>query len=61
MSGSRNVWSRAGLKQRPHDALLPDVDGGSPAEPGDRGQAPGPAASELVGVHGHVDAARATL
>ena len=49
------------MKRRRHDAHVPDVDGGTPAESGDRGEAPGAAASELVGVHGNVDAARATL
>ena len=61
MSGSRSVWSRVALRRRPHDAYLPDVDGGPPAERGDRREAPGAAAPELVGVHGHLDAARATL
>jgi hypothetical protein len=61
VSGSRSASSRAGLKRRLHDARVPDVDGSASAEPGDRGEAPGAAASELVGLHGNVDAARATL
>jgi hypothetical protein len=50
-----------GRKQRPHDAHVPDVDREAPLEPGHLGEAPRAAASELVGVHGHLDAARATL
>ena len=61
MSGSRSASSRAAQKRRLHDPDVPDVDRGAPAEPGDRRQAPGPASPELVGVHGNVDAARATL
>jgi hypothetical protein len=61
VSGSRSAWSRAGPKRRLHDEDVPDVDGGTPAEPGDRGKASGPASPELLGVHGHLDAARATL
>ena len=61
MSGSRSVSSHAAPKRRPHDAHVPDVDGGPAAEPGDGREAPGAAAPELMGVHGHVDAARATL
>jgi hypothetical protein len=49
-------------RPRPHDdPHLPHLDRGAPAEPGDRREAPGPAAPELVGVHGHLDAAHATL
>lgn len=51
----------AALRRRLHDAHVPDVDRGAPVEPGDRGEAAGPAAPELVGLHGHLDAARATL
>jgi hypothetical protein len=40
---------------------VPDVDSSASAESGDRRQAPGAAAPELVGVHGNVDAAHATL
>jgi hypothetical protein len=49
-------------KRRPHDhAVVPDVDGQAPAERGDRGEAARPSTPELVGVHGHLDAAHATL
>jgi hypothetical protein len=61
VSGSRSVWSRVAPKRRPHDAGVPDLDGRASAEPGDGGEAPGAAAPELVGLHGDVDAARATL
>jgi hypothetical protein len=37
------------------------VEGGPSAEPGDRREAPGAPAPELLGLHGDVDAARATL
>jgi hypothetical protein len=40
---------------------VPDVDGRPSPEPGESRQAPGAAASELVGMHGDVDAAHATL
>jgi hypothetical protein len=61
VSGSRSVSSLAARKPRPHDTHVPHLDRGAPAEPGDRWEAPGPAAPELMGVHGDVDAARATL
>jgi hypothetical protein len=61
VSGSRSVSSHAARKRRPHDAYVPDVDGGPSAESGDGGEAAGTTAPELVGVHGNVDAARATL
>jgi hypothetical protein len=61
VSGSRSASSRAAPKRRLHDADVPDLDSGAAAEPGDRRQAPGTAAPELVGVHGDVDAAHATL
>jgi hypothetical protein len=48
-------------KPRPHDPHVPQLDQGAPAEPGDRREAPGSAAPELVGLHGDVDAAHATL
>ena len=61
MSASKSVSSLAAPKRRQHDPDVPDVDCGSPPEPGDGWQAPGPAAPELVGLHGNVDAAHATL
>ena len=47
--------------RRPRDAHVPDVVGEAAAEPGDRRETPGAAAPELVGLHGDVDTARATL
>jgi hypothetical protein len=59
--GSRSVSSRAAPKRRPHDADVPDLDCCPPSEPGDRGEASGAAPAKLVGLHGDVDAAHATL
>jgi len=52
---------RTGRKQRPHDAHLPDVER-TPAAEASLGRPPSRAtAPQLVGVHGHLDATRATL
>ncbi len=52
---------RTGRKPRPRDAHLPDVERTPAAEAG-LGRPPSRAtAPELVGVHGHLDATRATL
>ena len=61
MNGSRSVSSLAGRRRRPHDADVPHLDSREAAEPGDRREATGAAAPELVGLHGDVDAAHATL
>jgi len=50
-----------GRKQKPHDARVPDVDCEASPQPGHVREAPRTAAPELVGMHGHLDAARATL
>jgi hypothetical protein len=50
-----------GRRRRPHDARVPELDRETPSEPGCLGEASRAAAPELVGVHGHLDAARATL
>jgi hypothetical protein len=50
-----------GRKLRRRDAHVQDVDRAAPADPGHLREASGPTAPELVGLHGHLDAARATL
>ena len=52
---------RAAPRRRLRDARVPDFDRSPPPQSRDRRQAPGAAAPELVGLHVHVDAARATL
>jgi hypothetical protein len=50
----------AGPRWKPRDAGLPHLDGAPPADV-QRRQTACAAAPELVGLHGHLDAARATL
>jgi hypothetical protein len=50
-----------GRRPRPHDADVPHLDRPADAEARLCRPAPRAAASELVGVHGHVDAAHASL
>ena len=51
----------AGPKRRPHDAAVPHLDATPASEHGERRAAAGAAAAELVGLHRHLDATRATL
>ena len=61
MDGSRSAWTCVGPRRRPHDAHLQDVERPPAAEAGLGRSSSRAAAAELVGVHGHLDAARATL
>jgi hypothetical protein len=51
---------RAGRRRRRRDARVPDRDGAAPRET-DLPARPGSAAAQLVGLHGDVDAAHATV
>ena len=57
---SRRSSTSAARRPRPHDPRLPHLDDAAP-EHGECRPAAGAAAAELVGLHGDVDAGRATL
>src|SRR5690242_5252063 len=56
----RPVATPVGRRPRRHDPRLPHLDRAAPPD-GDDGATAGAAAPELVGLHGDVDAAHATL
>jgi double-stranded uracil-DNA glycosylase len=58
---STSVWTPARPTRRPHDPYLSLLDGPPPAAAGCERTAPGPAAAELVVLHGDLGAGRAPL